>query len=115
MNSKRILVKGRNPKGFVQFLKEVHEALNEGWDVIDGKLPLSKVGYARSFGITLFKDESLHILDDPKSKKPDLLAYAEEVGIEVPEGMHAPAAIKKFLKEELGKKEESEGSKEEQE
>ena len=38
------------------------------------------------------------------SKKDDLVFFSQKEGIELPEGMSQPAAIKKFLKAELDKR-----------
>lgn len=45
----------------------------------------------------------ISILDDKKSSTVDLKALADDLGIEIPEDKKAPAAIRKFLKEEVNK------------
>ena len=40
-----------------------------------------------------------NILDDNKAKKVDLIAYAESIEVIIPEGVSAPAAIRKYLRE----------------
>jgi len=47
------------------------------------------------------KEEKLPLLEDPKSSKADLLNFAEEMKLEVPADKKSPAAIKKFIKDNL--------------
>lgn len=98
--------------GFVELIDQVIEAAKEGW-VVDH----SQVGiytgpvFRGQFRITLkkgeellaaeLKDEKLHLLDDPKTSKAELLEFAGGLGLEVPSDKKSPAAIKKFIKDNL--------------
>lgn len=114
-------------QGFVEIVKEVIEAAKQGYTVDESAVGIYTGPLIHgSWRIALVKDkeaveekteetpeESLHVLEDPKATKPDLLAFAKEIDVEVPADKKSPAAIKKFIKEQLEDKSSEDNSSEE--
>ena len=117
--TKRIVVQRRDNRGFSAFLKQVQDAAVDGWLVDEDARGLKNAPtFAPYFSCWVNKGEEevitedviaedtapdISILDDKKSSTVDLKALADDLGIEIPEDKKAPAAIRKFLKEEVNK------------
>jgi len=105
MQEKLIVIKNnRTIQGFKHFVNELAAAVKDGWY----PLPPDKMGlydtpnFLNSFAVKVYKeDEPYKILDDKTLKKDELESLAKKYEIELPEGMNAPAAIRKYMKEVL--------------
>jgi hypothetical protein len=98
--------------GFVQLIEQAIEAAKEGWEIDKSQVGIYTGPLCRGqFRITMkkgeellaaeTKEEKLPLLEDPKASKADLLTFAEEMKLEVPADKKSPAAIKKFIKDNL--------------
>lgn len=101
--------------GIEKYHKELQEMILDGYRVqsVFGK---SKCFWGARHAITLVKetpDTPLDKLKDPKLKKPEVIKIAQEdFGLEVPESLSTPNAIKKYIRESVAKKEEPKNTEE---
>lgn len=105
MSEQKIVTLRNQPgnRGFVNIVKEVMELAKEGFVVDDTQVgiytgPMTQGTWRIALTREVEGEEALHVLEDPKSTKADLLEYAKESGVDVPKDKKSPAAIKKFLK-----------------
>lgn len=114
MKNKIINVRRCDIEGYRVFLKELVDAVKDGWEPDFECFQKSKPFFNKCLKIELFKVEDLEkqesveivsndlsLLDSKKSSKSDLLILAESLDIEIPEDKKTPAAIRKFIKENL--------------
>jgi len=116
-----VIVKRVDRKGFIQFLQAVEDKINEGYEMVrEGQYAPRchpKAAWFKKKGEGVVEAESAEAteeedsgvvpkevsLEDLKGKK-ELLAFAADKGIEIPEEAKAPLAIKKVIKEVLENK-----------
>lgn len=105
------VIKGRSNNDIMcrKFMVELQSAIQDGW-VLDetAKGVYNRMVFSRSLvRVPLMRaviPAQRNLLEDPKSSKPELLEYAASKNIEVPKDKASPAAIKKFIKDELEKR-----------
>lgn len=115
----RVSVLRRDRKGFIEFQKQVQQAFIDGFRIKDFQYKESPKlypftaylerpdGTEDSPSEDVEDSEVVEVFDElaTLSGKEELLAYAEKHKIEVPQEKKNPAAIKKFLKEQVSEKE----------
>lgn len=107
----RIGPHARTRKGMVQFINDLLAAGKEGFELPRDEFNiLAKLVFGRQCQVFLYKYEEVdqgpkvltkEILEDKKTSKEDLLAFAAQERIEIPKEKKAPLAISKFLRETL--------------
>ena len=105
-DTKRIIYPS-TPYGMEKFYNEFVEAIKDGW-VFDFRK--GNLRYGATHAVTLFKkveEDPLVYLEDKTTTKVELKEFAESLGVELPEGMNLPAQMRKYIRENYKKTDES--------
>lgn len=99
------VVKGKTPQTFHDFLIEYEKALKDGWKLPEKVTVQNYPSFLNGFTVVMYKQDDLsEILKDASLTKDDLKSICEDNGLEFPEDIKTPAAIRKKLREQLSDK-----------
>lgn len=97
-------------KDVVDLIKTINKLYEDGYTINEDFSPKHCPQIFRLIGLRFIKKEEIcaetndEVDIDSLTKKEDLLNFADDNGINIPEDIVYPASIKKYLKENIGSK-----------